>query len=201
MDPNYSEEKSTKIEKSINITCTIKGKSTSVEIDIRSIRLSKLLSNLLEEFKNEEELNISEIDGETLKIIAEYLNHYAEKEPKEVSKPLVRYEIDFLYGTWEKKFIYKFKEKYQIWRILEAANYLGISSLLDLGSSYVACLIRDYSSKEILDYFELEEDMTEQEVEQMEEEYRKKLIDEKEEQMDREKRLRELNNAYLDEEI
>jgi hypothetical protein len=74
-----------------------------------------------------------------------------------------------------------------MWELLEAANYLDIKPLLDLATAKVALKIKDLNGTEILDYFNLEEDLTEEEARIMEEEFEKKQRDEREQQINLEK--------------
>jgi S-phase kinase-associated protein 1 len=154
---------------------------TKVDIDPRGARLSGFLKGLLEEYKDEKEIQIPEIKGEFLKHIGTFLNHYKEEEPKDVPKPLPKYDIAETYGKWDDEYIKQFEsDKYQLWELMEAANYLDCKPLLELCASKVAVTIKDYSGKEILDYFGLEEDMTDEDVKKMEEEFEKEREAERE---------------------
>ena len=142
--------------------------NTKVEVSTKSARHAGLLKNLLEEYKDEKELSIPEVDGENLKYIAAFLNNYKDTDPVEVSKPLDKYDIAETYGKWDDEFISQFTEKKPLWDLMEAANYLDCKPLLELAASRVACMIKDLTGHEMLAYFELEEDMTDEDVVQME---------------------------------
>lgn len=173
-----------------------------VDIDIRGARLAGLIKNLLEEYQNEQELQIPEVSGDDLKHIAEFLEHYKESDPVEVPKPLPKYDIAETYGEWDAKFISKFIDKANLWKLMEAANYLDCKPLLELAASHVACTIKDLSGKEMLDYFGLEEDMTEEEVKKMEEDFLKEREAEREKErlkeIELQKEEKELENISKD---
>lgn len=162
---------------------------TKVDIDPKSARHSGLIKNLLEEYKDEKEIQIPEVNGGVLKSICKFLEHYNETDPVDVPKPLPKYDIKETYGEWDDEFIAQFKEKADIWELMEAANYIDCKPLLELAASKVAIQIKDYSGKEILDYFGLEEDMTDEDVKKMEEEFEKKR--EAERESERQKELEE----------
>jgi S-phase kinase-associated protein 1 len=154
---------------------------TKIDIDKHCVRHSTLLKNLVEEYKDDNEVSIPELDGSTLKYICEYLSHYKEEDPKDVKKPLEKYDIKEMYGEWEDTFIKKFEgDKSALWKLLEGANYIDCKSLLELGCSKVAVQIKDFNGKEMCDYFGLEEDLTEEEAQKFIEEYEKKIEAEKE---------------------
>jgi hypothetical protein len=154
---------------------------TKVEIDKACVRHSTLLKNLVEEYKDDNEVSIPELDGSTLKHICEYLAHYKETDPIDVKKPLEKYDIKEMYGEWEDTYIKQFEnDKAALWKLLEGANYIDCKNLLELGCSKVAVQIKDYSGKEMCDYFGLEEDLTEEEAQKFIEEYEKKIEEEKE---------------------
>jgi hypothetical protein len=162
----------------------ISGKDqTKVEIFRSSARLSGLLKNILEEYSEEKELSIPEIDGEYLKHIADFLNHYKDSNPKEVQKPLEKYDIASLYGEWEDNFISQFsKDKKYMWGLMEAANFLDCKALLELSASKIACSIQKLSGEEMLEYFELDEDMTDEDVRKMEEDFEKEMEEKRKEE-------------------
>jgi hypothetical protein len=160
--------------------------NTKIQIFKQSARLSGLLKNILEEYNGEEEISIPEIDGEYLIPIAEYLNHYKNSDPKTVPKPLEKYDVAALYGKWEDEYITKLldKGKKYIWGLMEAANFFDCKDLLELSASKVACTIKNLSGHEMLEYFELEEDMTEDDVRKMEDDYEKEMEEKYKEKMD-----------------
>lgn len=160
-----------------------------VDVNRKSIRLSGLLKNLLEEYKEENEISIPEIDGEILKKIAIYLNHYSEHNPVEVPKPIPKYNISETYGEWDDKYLKDhLSEREILMKTLEASNYIDCKSLLDLICSSIAIHIKDLPGKEICDYLGLEEDVTEEEAQQIIAEHEKQKEEEKQKIIEEHKR-------------
>jgi hypothetical protein len=151
----------------------ISNDGTTVTIEKSSTRLSTLL-----QASEEPVISLPEVDGTTLNYICEYLTHYKDINPQEVHKPLEHYDIGALYGEWDYNFMQQFENKGEIWKLLEAAEFMGCESLMSLATSVVAIQIKDYSGHELCEYFGLEEDLTEQEAKQYVEEYEQQLEDE-----------------------
>jgi len=185
------------MDSSISVTLISLKDNTRVDIDIRGARHAGLLKNLIEEYQDENELSIPEIEGDYLKYIAEFLNYYKETDPIEVPKPLEEYSIANTYGKWDEEFVSQFKEKKTIWALLEAAYYIDCKPLLELVASYIAIKLKDCSGEEMLNYFELKEDMTDEDVIKMEEEFEKDMEQQKEEEI---KKAEELKKDDFDNE-
>jgi S-phase kinase-associated protein 1 len=165
----------------MSITLVSMKDQTKVDVDKTCVRHSTLLKNLVEEYKDDNEVSIPEVDGATLKYICEYLSHYKDTDPVDVKKPLEKYDIKETYGEWEDTYIKQFEgDKASMWKLMEAANYIDCKNLLELACSKVAVMIKDYSGKEMVEYFGLEEDLTEEEAEKYREELEKKFEEEKE---------------------
>jgi S-phase kinase-associated protein 1 len=162
-----------------------------VKIFNKAARLSGFLKGLLEEYQDENEIQIPEIKGNNLQYISEFLNHYKDDDPTDVSKPIAKYDISETYGKWDDEFISQFinKDKFELWELMEAASFLDCKPLLELAASKIACMVKDYSGKELMEYFGLEEDMTDDDVKKMEEKFEKEKDEEREKE-----RLKELES-------
>jgi S-phase kinase-associated protein 1 len=169
----------------MSVTIVAIKDGTKIDIDRKCVRLSGLLKNLSEEYKDDNEMPIPEIDGDVLKKIAGYLEHYKDEDPKDVPKPLVKYDIKETYGEWDENYISEFaNDKAFMFRLMEAANYLDCRSLLELACSKVAVLIKDYSGKDMCEYFGLEEDLTEDQAKKFIEDFEKQKEEERQKKAD-----------------
>ena len=87
-----------------------------------------------------------------------------------------------------------------LFKLMEAANYLDCRSLLELACSKVAVMIKDYSGKEMCDYFGLEEDLTEEQAKKFIEDFEKQREEERKKKADEYMKKMEEGNADDDEE-
>jgi|LauGreDrversion4_2_1035121.scaffolds.fasta_scaffold1060101_1 hypothetical protein len=156
----------------------------SIKIDRKSLRHLKLIHETLMDFEDYEEIDVPSdphLNFENLSYIVEYATHYRNTEPPVVGKPLIDYSISFTYGKWEEEFVSKFlktenDDTANIFSLMKGADCIQCYSLVELIASHIACIIKDLSGKQWLDFFGLKEDMTQEEVQQMEEEYRNKRL-------------------------
>jgi S-phase kinase-associated protein 1 len=173
----------------MSVTLVALKDGAKVELERNSIRLSGLLKTLQEEYKDENEISIPEIDGEILKKIAIYLNKYKDKNPAEVAKPLPKYDIKETYGEWDNNYLNEhLAERDTLLKTLEGANYIDCKSLLELICSKIAIYIKDLPGKEICDYLGLEEDLTEEDAQKVIAEFEKQKEEEKQQIIEEHKR-------------
>ena len=137
---------------------------------------SKLLDGLIEDYdyfndKDAEIIALSEVDSKNLELVIEYLQHYKDKEPKEIPKPFPeRTDEEFLRGIldnddndWTYNFISKLSIEEAI-NLVNAADYLQIKGLIDLLAAKLAHEMCNCEVEEARQKFGIECDMTEEEI-------------------------------------
>ena len=137
---------------------------------------SKLLDGLIEDYdyfndKDAEIIALSEVDSKNLELVIDYLQHYKDKEPKEIPKPFPeRTDEEFLRGIldnddndWTYNFISKLSIEEAI-NLVNAADYLQIKGLIDLLGTKLAHEMCNCDVEESRKKFGIECDMTEEEV-------------------------------------
>lgn len=129
---------------------------TEVSVSVQAARISGMISNIIEEVDDEEEvtsmqdkLELPKIDSRSLQLIVMFMNMYAEERMVDIPLPLdgatleenvtqTRYR-DFINGL----------DNEALFKLLSAANYLSITPLLDLACLRVTFLIKDKSAAEV----------------------------------------------------
>ena len=140
-----------------------------IEIDQESAQKSIILKNLIPKFnENHEPIQLSEIKYDILKNIVDYLIHYKDKTPKDIPKPLPSANLSEFLEEWDIQFINSF-ELEKVFDISRAANYMDIPSLLDLCHAKLASLMKGKTEQEIRNMFNIECDLTEEELKEYEE--------------------------------
>ena len=137
---------------------------------------SKLLDGLIEDYDyfNDKDAGIialSEVDSINFDLIIDYLQHYKDKEPKEIPKPFPeRTDEEFLRGIldnddndWTYNFISKLSIEEAI-NLVNAADYLQIKGLIDLLAAKLAHEMCNCEVEEARQKFGIECDMTEEEI-------------------------------------
>lgn len=133
-------------------------------IDAKSASRAELLAHHMEGRKMDLELSFQDIEGKILKKIADYLLHFKDTlQPSEIPKPLKEIKIDKLITKWEHDFIYSFTLQDTI-DLINAANHLGINSLLKLACARIASRMLELPTDEVIRTFCIECDMSEEEI-------------------------------------
>ena len=128
---------------------------------------SNLLKGLFQDYEDSE-IPIPDIRGDILKIVIEYLEHYATTEPKEIIKPLPSNNLSDVTDEWDVAFLNKI-DLDATFDLINAANYMDIKSLLDLSCAKIASIMKGKSAEEIRNMFSIECDLSEEELKEYEE--------------------------------
>ena len=153
------------IEKKLTL---ISSDGEKMEISSKAAKRSNLIKNIINDFPESSEVPLNKVNGSILKKIKEYLEHYENEEPKEIKKPLASNNFKECVDEWDFKFIDL--ELDIIFEIISGANYMDISSLLELGTAKVASVIKGKNTEEMRKIFNIENDFTPQEEQEILEE-------------------------------
>ena len=118
-----------------------------LEITKKSVELSELLKQTINDFPNEDKFPLNEIDEKNAEKVKEYLTHYNGKTPPEIEKPLTSNIMKNVTDEWSANFVDKMSLD-DIANLTVAANYMGINSLLDLCSAKIATYFKDKTEEE-----------------------------------------------------
>jgi S-phase kinase-associated protein 1 len=139
-----------------------------VEIDDKSCGKSNLLKGLIQDYTADSDIPMPDIKGDVLKKVVEYLTHYRETEPAEIPKPLPSANLLDIIEQWDVNYINSVDLDTNF-DIINAANYMDIKPLLDLSCAKVASLMKGKTAEEIRTMFNIECDLTEEELKEYEE--------------------------------
>jgi S-phase kinase-associated protein 1 len=152
---------------SINLTLT-SADNQKIQIDSKSAERSHLLKGLIADYNQKEDIPLPDIKYDILKKVVEYLAHYKDKEPSQIPKPLPTSDLKDVTDEWDVNFINGI-DLDSVFDLINAANYMDISSLLDLSCAKIASLMKGKSAAEIRAMFNIECDLTEDELKEYEE--------------------------------
>lgn len=154
------------------ITIITELDNTSFKTDTQLIQRSGFIKGLLDQFPNESVIKISNIKGNIMSLIMEWLEKHRTVNPLIPPQPLRNYDLSEAVGKWESEFMDKVYNKSfdSLFDFLNAVNFLDIPQLLELASAKTACLIKDYSAEDFKTLFKIEEDCTSDDLKKIEEE-------------------------------
>ncbi|PWN35323.1 putative negative regulator sulfur controller-3 [Meira miltonrushii] len=132
----------------------------------RSVLLKTMLDDLPEAEENP--IPLSNVSSNVLKKVLEYCAHHRgdPAPPTDESEESRKRTTDI--GDWDSKFINVDQE--MLFEIILAANYLDIKPLLDVGCKTVANMIKGKTPEEIRKLFNIQNDFTQEEEEQIKKE-------------------------------
>jgi len=133
-----------------------------VEITKKAAELSELLKTAINDYPNETSFPLNEVDEKSGEKIKEFLTHCNGTAPAEIEKPITSNEMKSLTDEWSANFVDQMSNE-ELVNLTVAANYMGISSLLDLCCAKVATLCKDKSDEEIFKNFNINETFSEEE--------------------------------------
>ena len=146
----------------------ISSDGQKVSIDEKSCGKSNLLKGLIQDYTEDTDIPMPDIKGDVLKKVVEYLTHYKETEPKEIPKPLPSANLLDVTDEWDVTYINS-ADLDTNFDIINAANYMDIKPLLDLSCAKIASLMKGKTAEEIRTMFNIECDLTEEELKEYEE--------------------------------
>jgi len=118
-------------------------------ISRKAVLMSNYVKNLIESDKTAVEIPVKKVSGPILNLIVEYLKHHDGKVQAEIAKPIRSVKMEkIVEDAWDATFINK-QTKKMTFKIILAANYMDIPSLLHLGCAKIATLIKGKSPEEI----------------------------------------------------
>ena len=93
---------------------------------------------------------IRKVTAEIFTLIVAYLEYHKDNPPQEIHKPIRSVDMKRIVSAWDADFINTFEsDKRTLCMIIFGANFLGIDSLLELGTAKIATLIKDKTPAEI----------------------------------------------------
>ena len=140
-----------------------------IEIDEKTaLKSSFLKKKISDNEKKNLEIQLKDIKYDILKKTVEYLEYYKNKVPKEIPKPTPSQSLNTFLNDWDFNYINSINLD-DTFELMNAADELGIQSLLDLASTKVASILKIRSIEEIRNLFKSGCDLSEQEIKKYEE--------------------------------
>ena len=146
----------------------VSSEGEKMQISIKAAQRSQMIKRIIDDFPNETEIPLNNVKSNILKKIKEYLDHYQDTDPKEIERPLASQNYQECVDPWDFEFINVDLDL--IFEIILASNYMDIKPLLELASSKVASIIKGKTPEEIRKTFNIQNDFTPEEEQQIREE-------------------------------
>jgi S-phase kinase-associated protein 1 len=119
--------------------------------------MSELIQSMLaddEEPNETPEIPLLEVSKDLLDKVAAFMEYHCHDPMREIPKPITTSNLGDMVSEWDVKFIDL--EQEELYRVMLAANYLHIPSLLDLAVTKFCCLIKGKSVDEVQEFLRIE---------------------------------------------
>ncbi|PVI02733.1 sulfur metabolism negative regulator SconC [Periconia macrospinosa] len=139
----------------------------SLKVDREVAERSILIKNLLEDLGTDgaEEIPIPNVNEAVMKKVLEWCEHHRKDPPASQDDDSDSRKKSTDIDEWDQKFMQVDQE--MLFEIILAANYLDIKALLDVGCKTVANMIKGKSPDEIRKTFNIQNDFTPEEEDQI----------------------------------
>lgn len=138
------------------------------KVDKEVAKKSILIKNMLEDIgeDNDEPIILHNVNEKVLELVIEWCKHHKDDKEDDKEDEQEKRTIDI--DEWDQKFMEVDQET--LFDIILAANYLDIKHLLNIGCKTVANMIKGKSAEEIRKTFNITNDFTLEEEEQIKKE-------------------------------
>lgn len=131
----------------------------SVSISRTALAQSSLLRTVTESCDTDTPVPVPLVDHRTLEKVVEYMEHHDANGPgPEILGPVTSSDFKNLLSPYDGAFVDVGLE--ELGKLQQAANYLGIASMMEIVMARVACMIFGKSTEEIRVLFGLTDDFT-----------------------------------------
>ena len=135
-----------------------------IEISKKATYRSGLLKGIIEDFPDNTEFPVNQVNGTLLEKIKEYLVHYQDEEPPKIEVPLKSTNFKECVSDWD--YNYLGEDINLIFDLINASNYMDIKSLFEITSAKLGSKIKGMTSETVKKDFEIPE-LTKEENEQI----------------------------------
>lgn len=139
-----------------------------IEVDQDIAVMSVLVKSMIDDSGADEDIPLPNVKKATLEKVIEFCKHHKEDPLQDIEKPLKTNNIKDVVAPWYGDFVSVPIE--ELYEIILAANYLDIKPLLEVTCAAVAAMMKGKSIEEIRELFNIENDFTPEEEEQIREE-------------------------------
>ena len=139
----------------IDRICKVKpcDDETEIELSGKAASRSKILKDTMADYPEDKAIPLNTVKKATLLKIKDYLEHYKDKDPDVIEKPLKSKDFKSCVEDWAFNFIGDDNE--EILSLHLAANYLDIKSLIELTSAKLASKIKENTTEKIRREFKI----------------------------------------------
>lgn len=132
---------------------------------------SELLRTMMEGDPDAVEVTLIHIEAKVLKLVCDYLTYHADVPARVIDRPLQSMNLSDLVDAFDTEFIQSISQE-MLFKLLLAANYLNVRSLIALCCAKIATMIKDKSPEQVRNTFGIRHDGTAQELQDIQSQFK-----------------------------
>mmetsp|Transcript_11562 Transcript_11562/g.13085 ORF Transcript_11562/g.13085 Transcript_11562/m.13085 type:complete len:179 (+) Transcript_11562:23-559(+) len=132
--------------------------------------MSNLIKITLDGDQEAKEIDLKHIEGPVVEKVIQYMTYHVKVAPRKIEKPLQSTNMKELVDEFDAGFVDT--DQPTMFKLLLAANYLDIKSLLNLVCAKIASLMKGKTPDQIRKIFNIRSDYTPEEEEQVRRDHR-----------------------------
>ena len=133
------------------VTLMSKDGQTFPNVDKRHASMSKLVRNVLEGDPHADAIPILGVEAAVLRLVVDYMQHHKSQPIATIATPLRGTDLSTLTSAFDAKLMMDCASDHLVFDIIDAANYMEIPRLVELGQAKVASLLKGRPLHEMQD--------------------------------------------------
>ena len=134
--------------------------------------ISELLKTMMEGDSDAHEVQLYHIESAVIEKVIEYMKYHAYHPARIIEKPIQSTSLTDLVDAWDVHYIEHNVDQELLCKLLLAANYLNIKSLIALTCAKMATMIKGKTAEQIKQTFHIRLDGTPAEEQEIQREYK-----------------------------
>jgi len=137
---------------------------------------SQMIKTALEDDKDAKEVNLVHISGPIVQKVVDYMTYHIDREPRKIESPLKSTNMKELVDRYDAAFVDDIDQD-TLFKLLLAANYMDVKSLLGLICAKVASMMKGKTADQIRKTFNIRGEFTPEEEEEIRKEHKDLLVE------------------------
>jgi len=149
---------------------------TEFKVPRKAALQSQMIKTALEDDKDAKEVNLVHISAPIVKKVVEYMTYHMDREPRKIESPLKSTNMKELVDRFDAAFVDDIDQD-TLFKLLLAANYMDVKSLLGLICAKVASMMKGKTADQIRKTFNIRGEFTPEEEEEIRKEHKDLLVE------------------------
>jgi len=164
------------VDKKDEFVLLISSEKKEFKVNRRAAVQSHLVKTALEEDKEARDVQLIHISAPIVEKVVAYMNYHMDVEPRRIESPLKSTNMKELVDRFDANFVDEM-DLDTLMRVLLAANYMDVKSLLGLLCAKIASMMKGKTADQIRKTFNIRGEFTPEEEEEIRKDFKELLVE------------------------